>query len=76
MTKIKVKLKRGDQVVVITGADKGKKGRVLAVYPQKNRVLVEGVRMIKRHTKPSSKNQQGGIIEREAPLDISNVKVI
>ena len=72
----KVKVKKGDQVLVITGADKGKKGRVLAVYPKKNRVLIEGVRMIKRHTKPSAKSQQGGIVEREAPLDISNIKVI
>ena len=72
----KQRIKRGDQVEVITGEDKGKKGRVLAVYPKTNRVLVEGIRMIKRHTKPSPKNQQGGIVEREAPLDLSNVKLI
>ncbi len=65
---------RGDTVIVISGAEKGRIGRVLAVYPDKRRVIIEKVNMIKRHTKPRSQSQmQGGIIEKEAPLPISKV---
>ncbi len=68
-------IRKGDEVVVITGKTKnhGKHGRVLAVYPKKDRILVEGVNIVKRHTKPSTRNQQGGIVEKEAPIHISNV---
>jgi len=73
---MKVRIKKNDRVKVIAGANTGKEGRVLAVFPDKNRVLVEGVNMIKRHTKPNQKNTQGGIIEKEAPIHVSNVKVL
>ena len=68
-------VKKGDTVVVIAGSDKGSEGRVLRVFPAKQRVVVEGVNIIKRHTRPSQKNQKGGIVEKEAPIHISNVKV-
>jgi len=66
-------IRRNDTVVVITGKYKGSRGRVLRVYPKESRLLVEGVNMIKRHTRPSGRNQQGGIVEREAPIHVSNV---
>lgn len=66
-------IRRDDTVVVITGKYKGSRGRVLRVYPKESQLLVEGVNMIKRHTRPSGRNQQGGIVEREAPIHISNV---
>ncbi|MBN2980490.1 50S ribosomal protein L24 [Cohnella algarum] len=66
-------VKKDDNVIVITGKDKGKKGRVIAAYPRENRVLVEGVNMVKKHTRPSTNNPQGGIIEQEAPIHVSNV---
>jgi large subunit ribosomal protein L24 len=66
---------KGDIVQVITGAtkDHGKRGKILAVFPKTSRVLVEGVNLCKRHTKPSSANQHGGIIEKEAPVHMTNV---
>ena len=66
-----VKIKKGDTVKVIAGKDKDKEGKVLSV--KDGRVIVEGVNMITKHTKPSMANQQGGIITKEAPIDISNV---
>ncbi len=66
-------IRKGDTVVIITGKYKGRKGRVLRVIPKKDRVVVEGVQMIKRHTRPSTRNQQGGIVVREAPIHLSNV---
>ncbi len=69
-------VKRDDTVLILSGNDRGKRGRVLKVFPDKNRVIVEGVRFIKRHTRPSASNQSGGIIEKEAPIDASNVQVI
>ena len=71
-----MKIKRDDTVLVIAGADKGKQGRVLAVFNKKNRVLVEGVNMVKKHQKPTQKNQTGGIVEQEAAIHVSNVKVV
>ena len=71
-----MKVKRDDTVIVIAGADKGKQGRVLAVFNKKNRVLVEGVKMVKKHQKPTQQNQQGGIVEQEAAIHVSNVKVV
>ncbi|HHV36958.1 MAG TPA: 50S ribosomal protein L24 [Candidatus Cloacimonetes bacterium] len=66
-------LKKGDFVVVISGEDKGKKGQILKAFPSKNRVIVEKVNLIKKHSKPSQTNPQGGIITKEAPIDASNV---
>jgi large subunit ribosomal protein L24 len=68
-------INKGDIVQVIAGdvRDHGKRGKVLAVYRDKGRVLVEGINRVKRHTRPSASNQQGGIIEKEAPIDVSNV---
>ncbi|MGF1484642.1 MAG: 50S ribosomal protein L24 [Opitutales bacterium] len=70
---MKQKLKRGDEVIVIAGADKGARGKVLEVRPAQERVLVEGVRMVKRHSKARSESDQGGIQEREAAIHRSNV---
>ena len=75
MAKAKLHVKKGDQVVVITGKDKGKKGRILEAYPADGRVLIEGVNIVKRHTKPNQANPQGGIIEKEAPINASNVMI-
>ena len=68
-----LKIRKGDTVMVIAGDDKGKTGRVLSVDESKNRVIVEKVNFVKRHTRPRSQNQQGGILEKEAPLHLSNV---
>lgn len=70
------RIKKDDQVLVISGKDKGTKGRVLSVLREVDRVLVEGVNKVKRHTKPTPKNPQGGIIEREQPIHISNVMLL
>lgn len=69
-------IKKEDRVLVIAGKEKGKKGRVLSVMPSEDRLIIEGVNIIKRHMKPSRKYAQGGIIEREAPLHISNVMLL
>jgi large subunit ribosomal protein L24 len=69
-----MKIKQGDIVQVIAGKDKGKEGKVLQVLPAKERVLVEGINIVKRHVRPSQRAQKGGIIEKEAPLHVSNVK--
>lgn len=76
MAQAKMRIKKGDLVVVIAGKDKGKKGRVLAAYPKEQRVLVEGVNLVKRHTRPNPANPQGGIITKEAPLHVSNVMIV
>ena len=68
-----MKIKRGDTVTVLSGNDKGKTGKVLRVDQEKQRVVVEGVRLIKRHSRPSQRNPQGGIVEREGSVHISNV---
>lgn len=72
----KLHVKKGDDVRVIAGNEKGREGRVLMVYPQQDKVLVEGINMRIHHEKPSAQNQQGGRIEREAPIHVSNVMVI
>jgi large subunit ribosomal protein L24 len=70
-------IRKNDNVIVVTGRDRGKRGRVLRVVPAKNRVIVEGVNFIKRHTKPNpQRNVKGGIVEREAGLDASNVQLL
>jgi large subunit ribosomal protein L24 len=72
-----MKIRKGDTVEVISGKDAGKRGRVLVVDPGRQRVVIEGVHMIKRHTKPNPQRRvQGGVVEREAPIHISNVMVI
>ena len=68
--------KKGDTVEVISGNHKGASGKVLAVLPKKSQVLIEGVRIIKKHTKKSQENPNGAILEREGPLHVSNVKLL
>lgn len=73
----KVHIKKGDTVLVIAGRDRGAKGKVLRVFPGENRAIVERVNMVKKHTKPNPQRQvQGGILEREAPLHLSNLMLI
>ena len=73
----KVKIKKGDQVVVTSGRDNGREGRVMQVMPRENRALVEGINMIKKHTRPNPQAQvQGGILEREAPIHLSNLMLV
>ena len=71
-----MKLRKDDQVIVITGRDKGKTGKVLAVIPDAGKVLVEQVNVVKRHTKPSAKNARGGILDLTKPIDVSKVMAI
>jgi large subunit ribosomal protein L24 len=72
----KLHVKKDDTVMIITGKDKGKKGRVIASFPRENKVLVEGVNMVKKHAKPSQQNQQGGILNQEAAIHASNVMLV
>jgi large subunit ribosomal protein L24 len=72
----KLHIKKGDTVMVITGEAKGQKGRVLEVDRDKNRALVEGVNMVSKHTKPNTKAPQGGIIKKEAPINVTNMMLI
>jgi large subunit ribosomal protein L24 len=69
-------VKKGDKITVISGKDKGKTGVILAAYPKDSRVLIEGVNIVKKHSKPSQANPQGGIISFEAPIHVSNVMPI
>ena len=71
-----MKIKKGDMVKVIAGKDKDKEGKVLAVNKEKNTVVVEGINMVTKHTKPSAANQNGGIVKQEGPIDASNVMYI
>ena len=73
---MKAKIRTGDQVEVISGVHAGARGKVLRVWPDQNRALVEGVNVVKRHTRPNQQNQQGGIIEKEAPLHVSKLMLI
>ena len=73
---IKLKIKTGDIVRVIAGDHKGAEGKVLRVYREKNKAIVEGVNMVSKHTKPSAKSPQGGIVKKEAPIHISNISLI
>ena len=70
------KIKKGDRVVVLTGKDKGRQGNVLKVFPQEQRVLVEGLNIVQRHTRPTQFDPQGGIKNKEAPIHVSNVAVV
>ena len=76
MGNVKMKIKKGDVVRVITGDDKGKEGRVLEVQPAEMRAIVEGINMITKHTKPSATNPNGGIVKKEAPVHVSNLMVV
>ena len=71
-----MKIRKNDNVVVISGNDRGKTGKVLKVFPSISKVIVEGINLRKRHTKPSQKQPQGGIIEKEAPIHASNVMLV
>jgi large subunit ribosomal protein L24 len=73
---IKLKIKSGDTVRVIAGDHKGSEGKVLKVDREKNKAIVEGVNMVSKHTKPSAKSPQGGIVKKEAPIQISNISLI
>ena len=77
MSRLQTPIRKNDNVVVITGKDRGKRGRVLQLVPAKNRLIVEGVNIVKRHTRPNPRqNVKGGIVEREAGLHASNVQLI
>jgi large subunit ribosomal protein L24 len=71
-----MKIRKGDRVVVLQGKDKGREGTVTFAYPRKGRVIVDGANVAKRHQKPTRQTQQGGIIDKEMPIDASNVAVI
>ncbi len=71
-----LRIKKGDTALVLSGKYKGKSGRVLSVVPTKEGIIIEGINKIKRHTKPSKRYERGGIIEREAPIHISNVMLV
>ena len=72
----KLHIRKGDEVIILAGKDKGQKGKVLKVFIKEQRALVEGVNMVSKSAKPSAKNPQGGIIKQEAPIHISNVSLI
>jgi large subunit ribosomal protein L24 len=71
-----MQIKKNDNVIVLSGKEKGKRGRVIAVYPAKNRILIEKLNMIKRHTRPNQQLRQGGIVEKENPISASNVMLV
>jgi large subunit ribosomal protein L24 len=77
MSRLAISIRKNDNVVVLSGRDRGKRGRVLSVLPEKNRLIVEGVNMLKRHTKPNpQRNIKGGIVEREGTIHASNVQLV
>ena len=76
MSIVKLHVKKDDMVKVIAGKDQGKTGKVLRVFPAKGRVIVESINVVKRHTRPNQLNPEGGIVEKEAPLSISNVMLV
>jgi large subunit ribosomal protein L24 len=77
MSRLQTPIRKNDNVVVVTGKDRGKRGRVLKVLPQRNRLVIEGVNFVKRHTRPNpQQNVKGGIVERESPLHASNVQIV
>ncbi len=71
-----MRIRKNDTVIIVAGNDKGKEGRVLKVYPDKNRIIVEKVNMVKRHTRPNQAMPQGGIQEKEGPIDASNAMLV
>jgi|TARA_B110000444_G_C18851934_1_gene606493 large subunit ribosomal protein L24 len=72
----KFKIRKGDNVKVIAGAQKGSDGKVVKIISESNRVIVEGVNLVKKHTKPSAQSPQGGIVEKESPIHISNLSIL
>ena len=76
MASVKLHVKKNDMVKVVAGKERGKTGKVLRVFPDKGRVVVENLNVVKRHTRPSQLNPEGGIVEKEAPISISNVMVV
>ncbi len=76
VVRVKIKIRKGDTVKVLRGNDKGKEGKVLTVFPKTNRVLIEGVNIVKRHVRARSAEEQGGIIQKEAPVAVSNVMLL
>lgn len=74
--RVKTHVKKNDEVEVISGNHKGERGKVLQVFPDKGQVLVEGVRMIKKHARRSQDRPEGGIVEKEGPIHVSNVKLV
>ncbi len=72
----KVSFKKGDNVLVISGDDKGKKGKIVDIFPDKRQAIIEGVNFLRKHNKPTQKVPQGGIVKKEGPLHISNIKLI
>ncbi|MDR1896824.1 MAG: 50S ribosomal protein L24 [Prevotellaceae bacterium] len=73
---IKLRIRKGDMVKVIAGDSKGEKGKVLEVFPQKNKAIVEGINLVTKHTKPNAKNPQGARLKQEALIDVSNLQLI
>jgi large subunit ribosomal protein L24 len=71
-----MKIRKGDRVVVLSGKDRGREGNVVFAYPDKGRVIVDGANVAKKHQKPTKQAQQGGIIDKEMPIDVSNVAVV
>ena len=71
-----MKIRKGDRVVVLSGKDRGREGNVVFAYPDKGRVIVDGANVAKKHQKPTKSTQQGGIIDKEMPIDVSNVAVV
>ena len=69
-------VRKNDSVTVVSGNSLGKQGKVLKVFPKENRIIIEGVNVMKRHSRPSQKNPQGGIVQKEAPINLSNVMVV
>lgn len=76
MSQRKIALKKGDNVLVICGEDKGKSGKIIDIVPKKDKVIIEGVRFLKKHMKPTQKSPQGGIVNQEGTIHLSNVKLI
>ncbi|MBN2364445.1 50S ribosomal protein L24 [candidate division WOR-3 bacterium] len=73
---IKLNVKKGDTVKMMTGNDRGKQGKILAVFPEKNTAIIEGINLVKKHTRAKSQTEPGGIITKEAPVNISNFMVV
>jgi large subunit ribosomal protein L24 len=71
-----LKIKKGDRVEVLSGKYKGKQGKVLKSFPENGRIIIEGVNLVKKHSRPTQENPQGGIVTKEAPIDISNVALV
>jgi large subunit ribosomal protein L24 len=69
-------VKKDDMVMIIAGKEKGKSGKISRIFPEKSRLVVDGLNVVKRHTRPSRNNQEGGIVEKEAPLNASNVQLL